>query len=129
MLLLWLKVLHLTKNVDYLQKNADISKIKKFLVLKGIFSKTTYVFVLTYQISSSSHNSDKFYAGTTPSTPTAKRTRKKLSQIKVKQIVIVQQCNFCVKHLQTLYYFNASWIPNVVKIAVILKIIAPAGAQ
>ena len=99
------------------KKNSDISKIKKFLVLKGIFSKTTYVFVLT------------FYAGTTPSTPAAKRTPKKLSQIKVKQIIIVQQCNFYVKHLQTLYYFNASWIPNVVKIAVILKIIAPAGAQ
>ena len=32
--------------------NADISKIKGILVLKGIFSGTTYAFVLKYQISS-----------------------------------------------------------------------------
>ena len=36
----------------FLQKNADISKIKGALVLKDIFSKTAYVCVLTYQISS-----------------------------------------------------------------------------
>ena len=29
------------KNGDFLQKNADISKIKIALVLKGIFSETT----------------------------------------------------------------------------------------
>ena len=52
MLLLWVKLLNLTKNADFLQKNAEISKIKGFLVLKGIYSETTYVFVLTYQISS-----------------------------------------------------------------------------
>ena len=40
------------KNADFLQKNADISKIKRTLVLKGILSKTAYVSVLTYQISS-----------------------------------------------------------------------------
>ena len=51
-LLLWVKVLYLLKNIDFLQKNADISKNKKALVLKGIFSWTTYVCVLTYQISS-----------------------------------------------------------------------------
>ena len=33
-----------------LEKNADSSKIKEVLVLKGIFSKTTYVYVLMYQI-------------------------------------------------------------------------------
>ena len=33
-------------------KNADISKIKKALVLKGIFSETTYQFVFTCQMSS-----------------------------------------------------------------------------
>ena len=36
-----------------LQKNNDISKIKRVLVLKGIFSETTYVCVLRYlQVSS-----------------------------------------------------------------------------
>ena len=42
------------KNADFFAKKkyADISKIKVVVVLKGIFSKTTYVYVLTYQISS-----------------------------------------------------------------------------
>ena len=35
------------KTVIFLQKNTDISKIKSALVLKGLFSKTTYVCVLT----------------------------------------------------------------------------------
>ena len=39
------------KNADFLHKNADISKIKGVMGLKGIFPKTTYVYVLTYQIS------------------------------------------------------------------------------
>ena len=39
-------------NADFLQKNAGISKIKKALVPKGTFSETTYVYVLTHQISS-----------------------------------------------------------------------------
>ena len=34
----------------FYKKNADISKIKRTLVLKVIFSETTYVCVLTYQI-------------------------------------------------------------------------------
>ena len=38
------------KNTDFLQKNADISKIKRALVLKGIFSETKYECVLTCQI-------------------------------------------------------------------------------
>ena len=41
-----------TKNADFLQKNADISRIKSALVLKIILSETEYVCVLTYQISS-----------------------------------------------------------------------------
>ena len=45
------KVLYLPKNADILQKKGDISKIKGVLVLKGIFSETTYVRVLTYQVS------------------------------------------------------------------------------
>ena len=46
------KVLFLSKNADFLQKNADISKIRKALILKDIFPETTLGFVLMYQISS-----------------------------------------------------------------------------
>ena len=35
----------------FLQKKTDTSRIKMVLVLKGIFSETTYVRVITYQIS------------------------------------------------------------------------------
>ena len=38
------------KNWYFFKKNADISKIKGTLVLKGIFSETTYVCLLTCQI-------------------------------------------------------------------------------
>ena len=38
-----MKVLFLPKNGGFLPKNADISKIKRALVLKGIFSETTCV--------------------------------------------------------------------------------------
>ena len=58
--MLWVKVLFFTKNADFLQKNAEINKIKGILVLKGIFYETTYVFVLTYQIWSLEHNSKTF---------------------------------------------------------------------
>ena len=49
----WLKVL-------FFLKNANISKIKAVLVLKGIFFKTIYVFVPMYQIWSVKHNSKEF---------------------------------------------------------------------
>ena len=42
-LLLWVKVLFWPKNADFLQQNADIKKIKRALVLKGIFSETACV--------------------------------------------------------------------------------------
>ena len=45
-LLLQVKALFLTKNADFFQKNADTSKIKGVLVLKGIFSET--ICVCTY---------------------------------------------------------------------------------
>ena len=45
------------KNADFYQKNANIRKIKRTLVLKGTFSKTTYVCVLTYIMSRFQHNS------------------------------------------------------------------------
>ena len=51
-LLLLVEVLFLAKNADLFQKNSDISKIKGILVIIVIFCKTTYVCVLTYQISS-----------------------------------------------------------------------------
>ena len=68
-LLLWVKVLLLLKNVDLLQKTVDIMKIKGVLLQKGIFSETTYLFVLLHQISSFQH---------TPPTP------KKCTLIRVK---------------------------------------------
>ena len=59
-LLLWVKVAFLPKNVNFLQKNAGVSKIKEVLLLKDTFSETIYVCVLTYQISSFCHNSNEF---------------------------------------------------------------------
>ena len=50
----------LSVKVLFFTKNADISKIKAVLVLKGIFFETTNVFVLTYQIESLEHNSKEF---------------------------------------------------------------------
>ena len=44
-------------------KNADISKFKGVFVLKDIFSETTYVCVLIFQISSFMHNLNKFWTG------------------------------------------------------------------
>ena len=38
------------KTLIFCQENSDISKIKRVLVLKDKFSKTTYVCVFTYQI-------------------------------------------------------------------------------
>ena len=38
------------KTLFFLQKNADVSKIKRELVLRGIFYETTYECVLTCQI-------------------------------------------------------------------------------
>ena len=48
--MLWVKVLFLPRNAEFLQKYADISKIKVALVLKGIFSVTTYVCIFTCQL-------------------------------------------------------------------------------
>ena len=48
--LVWVKVI-----ADYLQKNADISKIKRILVVKVYFLKL-HVCVLTYQVLSFYHN-------------------------------------------------------------------------
>ena len=45
-------VLFLQKKAEFLQKNADISKVKRVLVLKGIFSETPYVCVISYHIQS-----------------------------------------------------------------------------
>ena len=44
-----IKVASSPKNAD-LYKNADISRNKRVLVLKSIFSETTYVCLLEYQI-------------------------------------------------------------------------------
>ena len=68
-----------------------ISKIKGVLVLKDAFSKTKYVLVLKYQISSFYRNSSEVQTGVNfaPSLPsaTSKQTPKKPTQIRVKQLV------------------------------------------
>ena len=46
----------------FCQKMLINSKIKVVLVLQGIFSETTYVFVLTHQISSFQQNPNEFLA-------------------------------------------------------------------
>ena len=51
-LLLSVKVLFWPKNANFSQINADISKIKRVLILKGISSKITYGSVLRCQIPS-----------------------------------------------------------------------------
>ena len=40
------QLLHCCQKADFLEKNADISKIKRTLVLKVIFSRTTCVYLL-----------------------------------------------------------------------------------
>ena len=42
MLLLWVKVLFFAKNADFLQKKYWYHIIQEVLVLKSIFSETTY---------------------------------------------------------------------------------------
>ena len=59
-LLLSTRVLCFIKLMIFLQKNVDISKINRVLVLKGIFSETKYSCVLTYQISSFQHHVYEF---------------------------------------------------------------------
>ena len=51
------------KPLIFCKKNADISKIMKTVVLKGVFSKTTYGCVLMCQISRFQHNSNQFQTG------------------------------------------------------------------
>ena len=57
---------HICQKCCFAKKNAGISKIKRALVLKGIFSETTCVcslHVRTYQISCFQHNSNEFQTG------------------------------------------------------------------
>ena len=51
-LFLWVKLLLLSKNDNFLGKNSDISKIKRVLIIYALFSETTYLFLLAQQISS-----------------------------------------------------------------------------
>ena len=47
------QLLHYCQKADFLEKNADISKIKRTLVLKVIFSRTTCVYLrIKFQVSS-----------------------------------------------------------------------------
>ena len=60
------------------KKNGGISKIKEVLLLKGIFSETIYVCVLTYQISSFYHNSNEFQTRSNPPAPSQNKPLKSL---------------------------------------------------
>ena len=66
------------------KKDDGISKIKRALVLEGIFSETTYVCLVTNQISSFSHNSNEFWRGGNFTPSTSKWAPKKPTQIRVK---------------------------------------------
>ena len=75
----------------FLQKNAENSKNKRGFVLKQIFFKIEYVCLLTYQISSFSHNSNEFYtrgsfALSLPS-PTLRELTKNPTQIRFKKML------------------------------------------
>ena len=65
------------KNADFVQKIADISKIKKTLVLKGIFSETMYVCTHTH-IQSHTHTHTHTY------TYTQNRPRKSQSRLGIR---------------------------------------------
>ena len=62
--LVWVKALskgtNFAKNAEFLEQNADISKVKTASVLKDILSETTYACVLKWQVSSLQHNSKEF---------------------------------------------------------------------
>ena len=51
------------KILIFCKKKATISKIKGVVVVKAIFSKTTYVYSITYSISGFQLNSNKFQMG------------------------------------------------------------------
>ena len=74
-------------------KKADISKIKKTLVIKGIFSEITYERLLACQILHFQRNSNEFLTGggggiiLPPSFHTSKQTPKKPTQIWVNIVV------------------------------------------
>ena len=70
------------KMLSFCKNNADISKIKGVVVLKGIFSETAYVCVQVL---------DKGAYNFTPSPPITKQTPKKPTLIRVKELLIVQK--------------------------------------
>ena len=80
-------ILLLSVKVLILPKNADISKIERVLELKGTFSETTHVYVLTYQLSSCYCNLNKFQAGGNftpyPKKPTQISVKNNLKHFKV----------------------------------------------
>ena len=84
--MLCVKVLFFSKNADFLQKTPDIRKIKKVLVLKGIFPEITCVCVLIYLLSSNF---------TAPSPQTSKWTPKNSTHIRAyMNLTLHQQASF-----------------------------------
>ena len=75
------------------KKEANISKIKRVSVLKGIFSEATYISVLMYRFLNFQHNSNEFQTPpkkiwVIPSHPTStsKRTSTEPTQIRVNEL-------------------------------------------
>ena len=78
------------KNADFLQKDADISKTKRVLVLKVIFSETIYVCVnlrTKFQVSTIIITSFR-QGGGGVFPPTSKRASKNPTQIRVKGVLL-----------------------------------------
>ena len=70
-------------------KNTDISKIKRALVLKGIFSETTYVCVLRTKFQVPPHPPPLATSKRTPTEPNHIRVKKKSILTRDKQVSCV----------------------------------------
>ena len=68
---------------NFCKINPENSKIKAILGIKGIFFKTAYVCILTYQISSFYHNSNNYPIFRWGNPPPSKQTPKNPTQIRV----------------------------------------------
>ena len=89
----------------FLQKNGDINKSERTLVLKGIFSETTYLYVLPGKFKDSRKTLTSFRHGgggriilLSPPIPTSKRTPLKPTQIRVKSSFKIENTSLgCLK--------------------------------
>ena len=98
--MLWVTVLFFPKNADFFAKKCPHQQKKGVLVLKSIFSESTYVCIRTYQFQVSSINPTSFRQGQqgvgnfTGSPLAAKQIPKKASLLRV---------NIATSFIQTLH--------------------------